>query len=162
MIEFAFNRVCSALGIGPRVVNRSYGLVCFEDAVQFQMERCASYSKCKLDEARIARRLKYCLKLMHSFGLIHKDIKPQNIAYSKTTKDLVLIDFGMSKVVLEQLGSKSLTCREGTPNYMSPDMHELTGKGMVDLYYNDLWALKTSIKNMSQANWSVPHLPKME
>jgi serine/threonine protein kinase len=44
-------------------------------------------------------RLKYCLKVLHLLKIIHKDIKPSNIMYSKSIKDFVLCDFGLSQSV---------------------------------------------------------------
>ncbi len=40
-----------------------------------------------------------------------------------------------------------MTYKEGTYRYMSPEMHQLNAFecGKVDLYYNDLWGLKTSM-----------------
>lgn len=56
---------------------------------------------------------------MHTFGLIHKDIKPSNIAYSRLIGDLVLLDFGVTSPIREQIGEKTLTHREGTLRFMS-------------------------------------------
>jgi serine/threonine protein kinase len=36
---------------------------------------------------------------MHHLGLIHKDIKPDNIMYSNTMKKCVFIDYGLSHFV---------------------------------------------------------------
>jgi serine/threonine protein kinase len=46
---------------------------------------------------------------MHSIGLIHKDIKPQNIVYSKKSGHCVFIDFGLSHFVKEKPYQKSIT-----------------------------------------------------
>lgn len=62
----------------------------------------------------------YCIRVLHSFGLIHKDIKPSNMAYSPILGNFVFIDFGISEWVIEQPGCKTLTYREGTFHYMSP------------------------------------------
>lgn len=98
--EYAFCRVCSMLGIGPKMrVCDGFDITCFEDCLEFTMELCKPLSslQCQAEESEM--RLKYCVRLMHSLNLIHKDIKPSNIMYSPSSRDLVLIDFGISEVV---------------------------------------------------------------
>lgn len=36
---------------------------------------------------------------------------------------------------------------------MSAEMRDLTGKGAVDLYYNDVWSLQTSLRNIAEKGW---------
>ena len=36
---------------------------------------------------------------MHTFNIIHGDIKPQNIMWSPKFNKLVLIDFGLTKTI---------------------------------------------------------------
>lgn len=94
----------------------------------------------------VEEQLKNCLKVIHSFGIVHKDIKPENILID--SKEAVLLsDFGISTYVVEQPGQKSLTYKEGTRNFMSPEMCflERSGMGKVDLFYNDMWALQSTI-----------------
>lgn len=119
--ECAFNKICAALKIGaqPPAVN-SFDLVCYEDAIQFSMEKCSPLVSAITNLSDFRLRMLYCLRVMHSFGLIHKDIKPDNIAYSPSLKDFVFIDFGVSEWVREQPGCKTFTYREGTFLYMSP------------------------------------------
>lgn len=61
-------------------------------------------------------------------------------------KKIVFIDFGLSKVVNEDLGFKTLTSYHGTPKYVSAEMLKLFSidakEDYVDLYYNDLVGLK--------------------
>lgn len=39
--EYAFNKVCSALGVGPQLSTpSSFDVICYEDAIQFSMEMC--------------------------------------------------------------------------------------------------------------------------
>lgn len=89
---------------------------------------------------------------MHSFGLIHKDIKPENIAYSPSLKDYVFLDFGVSTFAMERPGDCSWTLREGTFKYMSPEMKNLGvgSGGLIDLYYNDLYSLRASLKEIEK------------
>jgi serine/threonine protein kinase len=46
---------------------------------------------------------------MHHFQLIHNDIKPENIMYSPSLKRLVIIDLGLSRIISEKIGLKTLT-----------------------------------------------------
>jgi serine/threonine protein kinase len=82
--------------------------------------------------------------------LIHKDIKPDNIMYSPYHKDYVLLDYGISCSIAEDIGQKTLTYREGTKKYMSLEMHNLkkTLLGYADLYYNDLNCLQMTLSEM--------------
>lgn len=90
-----------------------FDIVCYLDCIEFAMEKCRVLNKrsaSTLDPRRIEERLKYCLTVMHSFGLIHKDIKPQNILLDELDTP-VLADFGISTAVSVRPGSKSLTYR---------------------------------------------------
>ena len=65
---------------------------------------------------------------MHTFHLIHKDLKPGNILVTEGCR-VVLADFGASTHVKETVGYTSTTFREGTLMFMSPEMKNLERYG---------------------------------
>lgn len=92
----------------------------------------------------LEERLKYCVRLLHTFRIVHKDLKPSNIMFSPSLGNFVLIDFGISEFTQREPGEMSFTYREGTPKYMSPELFCLKKGvlGMADLYYNDMHCLQ--------------------
>lgn len=85
---------------------------------------------------------------MHSFNLIHYDIKIENVGYSPSYKKFVYIDFGLSEIIFKTLGTKINMYFKGTPNYCSSQLAilERNGKkGYIDPYYNDLCCYKQTI-----------------
>ena len=64
------------------------------------------------------------LRTAHGQGVIHRDLKPANVIL-KNGKQVVVVDFGMSKIVTGSAGgTTNLTTHNmvfGTPEYMSPE-----------------------------------------
>lgn len=66
---------------------------------EFELERCLPLTKVNLSSEELdslALELESNLRRMHELGIYHRDIKPDNIMYSRRLKRLVLIDFGLS------------------------------------------------------------------
>lgn len=120
------------------------------------MEKCTPISGASKDKlSALKQRLNFCVRLLHRFHIVHKDIKPENVMYSSALGDFVLVDFGLSEYLANEPGYLSLTYREGTPKYMSPEMLALNKStvGLVDLYYNDLHSLMLTLTAALGRTW---------
>jgi len=71
---------------------------------------------------RILREVVDALAYAHVHGVVHRDIKPDNVLIS--TNHAVVTDFGVAKAISEATGEASLTSvgvALGTPAYMAPE-----------------------------------------
>lgn len=66
----------------------------------------------------IIKQLLSCAVYLHDHGIIHSDIKPENILYNKSTGQIKLIDFGLSKILLP---NKKIEVVDGTLSYVAPE-----------------------------------------
>ena len=73
------------------------------------------------------------LKRIHSLGIVHHDIKPNNIILRSSDNLPVLIDFGVAREIGDCDWSKTIV---GTPGYMS--LEQAMGQAA---YHNDLYSL---------------------
>jgi len=74
------------------------------------------------EAVRIIREVVDALAFAHSHGVVHRDIKPDNIML--TGGHAIVADFGVAKAVSEATGRDKLTTAGvalGTPAYMSPE-----------------------------------------
>jgi serine/threonine-protein kinase len=91
------------------------------------------------DVVRILREVADALAHAHGHGVVHRDVKPENIMLSG--RHALVMDFGVAKAVSEATGVRSLTTvgvALGTPTYMAPE--QATADPHVD-HRADIYAL---------------------
>ncbi len=95
---------------------------------------------------RLLQDVGYALAYAHGRGVIHRDIKPDNIMIERATGRALLMDFGISRSITANVSATQGLTRigevVGTPEFMSPE--QATGDtidGRSDLYSLGLVAL---------------------
>ncbi len=94
---------------------------------------------------RLLQDIGYALAYAHGRGVVHRDIKPDNIMLERATGRALLMDFGISRPVAAPADGRGLTRVGeivGTPEYMSPE--QAAGEavdGRSDLYSLGLVAI---------------------
>ncbi len=102
-----------------------------------------------LAEAKVIALLRDLLTILdfvHSYGVIHRDIKPDNIIRRKSDGKLVLIDFGAVKAIRNQLGEAEQTAKFtvgiGTKGYMPMEQAMGSPKFNSDIYAAGMIAIQ--------------------
>ncbi|MDB9316024.1 serine/threonine-protein kinase [Spirulina sp. CS-785/01] len=106
----------------------------------------------EIDGLRCLQQLLPVLNYLHSMGIIHRDIAPDNILLRQKDNRLVLFDFGGIKQILTTLETErtdpstnpqatTLAHRLGRPGYAPP---EQLRKGII-YTYSDLYALAATV-----------------
>jgi HAMP domain-containing protein len=88
----------------------------------------------------IAKQMCHGLGAAHEGGVVHRDIKPQNMLILPETAELKIMDFGISRVSTVEPGASGLTTAGtvmGTPDYMPPEQ----AQGQPADFRSDLYSL---------------------
>jgi serine/threonine-protein kinase len=81
--------------------------------------------------ARVLREVAWALAYAHGQGIVHRDVKPDNILIERATGRVLVADFGIAAA----LGNASADGVSGTPEVMSPE--QVLGKALdarTDIY----------------------------
>ena len=84
--------------------------------------------KKKIDEitaCNIYQQIISGLDYLHKNNIVHRDIKPENLIINRKTKELKIVDFGLSNI-FDTDKKKLLSSSCGSPSYAAPEM--LQGK----------------------------------
>ena len=74
---------------------------------------------------RVLQDVGYALAYAHGRGVVHRDIKPDNVMVERATGRALVMDFGISRSMAHPVASAASLTRVGevvgTPEYMSPE-----------------------------------------
>lgn len=85
---------------------------------------------------RVLREVADALHFAHGHGVVHRDIKPDNILVETATGKAVVTDFGIARAAQGEVRLTATGIAVGTPAYMSPEqaMGEREVDGRADIY----------------------------
>lgn len=92
------------------------------------------------DAVRVLREASSALHAAHRAGIVHRDVKPDNIMLEGTERSVVVMDFGIAKSAGDSRGLTETGMLVGTPLYMSPE--QVLGEPKLDAQ-SDQYALAT-------------------
>jgi len=113
------------------------------DAVYFAMPRLSASLAARLEESavlpeaevmRTARDVARGMAFAHDAGVVHRDIKPQNILFDADDR-AVLTDFGIARAIASYVSTTGARLTIGTPHYISPEQARgMPLDGRTDVY----------------------------
>ena len=113
------------------------------EVVYFAMPRLAASLDARLEASaglpeaevtRAARDVALGMAFAHEGGIVHRDIKPQNILFD-AEGTAVLTDFGIARTIASYVSTTGKHVTIGTPHYISPEQARgLKLDGRTDIY----------------------------
>jgi serine/threonine protein kinase len=126
------------------------------DAVYFAMPKLEASLAARLEAEpmlpeqeviRIARDVSRAMAFAHEAGVIHRDIKPQNILFTGEGNG-VLTDFGIARAIASYVSTTGKQLTIGTPHYISPEQ----ARGQVLDGRTDIYALGVTMYRAATGN----------
>jgi serine/threonine protein kinase/uncharacterized protein YecT (DUF1311 family) len=119
-------------------------------------DRLREYGAFSAEDAEsVLRDVASALGYAHRRGIVHRDVRPENVFLEKSTGRALLADFGIARRIEEDSRITLLGASLGTPQYMSPeqiDGGEIDGRA--DIYSLGVlgWELLTGKRPWAGAN----------
>ena len=74
-----------------------------------------------VEAVHIVRQVCHALAAAHAHGIVHRDVKPENVFLAGPAATVKVLDFGISKVAETSDGLTKTGTVMGTPDYMAPE-----------------------------------------
>ncbi|QDV43850.1 Serine/threonine-protein kinase PrkC [Stieleria neptunia] len=107
---------------------------------------------------QIARQIASGLSAVHQSGLVHRDIKPDNLWIRASDQRICILDFGLAREVSDPDLTEQSTIL-GTPRYMAPE--QATAQASVD-HRSDLFSLGAILYHALTGKFPFPGRTAME
>jgi serine/threonine-protein kinase len=101
-------------------------------------QRLKDYSGKWRETAELIANIAEAVQFAHERGVLHRDLKPGNILFDESGRPLVS-DFGLAKLLDEEMDLTRTIALMGTPNYLAPELTR-GGKGAATTAC-DVWSL---------------------
>jgi serine/threonine-protein kinase len=132
--ELRHPHIIRILDVGQDGANPYFSMPRLRSSLDVELEAATTWPEAEV--ARTARDIARALAFAHETGIIHRDIKPQNILFQEDGA-AVLTDFGIARAVAGYVSTTGKQLVLGTPHYVSPEQ----ARGQVLDGRTDLYAL---------------------
>ncbi|MEQ9410438.1 MAG: protein kinase [Fuerstiella sp.] len=108
-------------------------------------ERLADGPLSGQEAAQITQQMARAVEAAHQRGILHRDLKPQNVFLQRTSGRVLVGDFGLAKLEVDDSERTGADDILGTPAYMSPEqIRNSAGVGPPA----DIWSIGATLYHM--------------
>ncbi|WFR59892.1 AAA domain-containing protein [Anaerocolumna sp. AGMB13025] len=100
--------------------NRNWGAILLDYVYGDNLEELDMNDFSQVKKYEICLKILYAVSEAHNNNVLHRDIKPSNIMYNEETGEVILIDFGTSKI--KTIIEKETTFPFYSKNYSAPEV----------------------------------------